>query len=67
MSEHYSKQTVSISAFCLKCNKTTEHRVDDGRKGPCMRCIEKRQIEHAYNEQERRKERAQGILFQHVL
>ncbi len=67
MSEHYSKQTVSVSHFCLKCKCQTQHRVDGGRLGPCMRCIETRQVEHAYNEQERRKERAQGILFQHVL
>ena len=63
MTEHYSKQTVSVSAFCLKHNKYTEHRVDGGRKGPCVRCMEELQVEHAYNEQEQRQEQRQGVLF----
>lgn len=67
MSEHYSKQTVSVSVRCNVCNKATEHRVDKGLLGPCLRCAEKRQVEHTYHEQERRRERNQGNLFQHVL
>ena len=63
MTEHYTKQTVSASAFCRKCNRSTEHRVDAGRLGPCMRCVENLQAEHAYNEQERRREERQGVLF----
>ena len=30
MTEHYTKQTVSVSTMCLKCAKPTEHRVDSG-------------------------------------
>ena len=67
MSEHYSKQTVSVSAPCFKCMKPTEHRVDSGRLGPCMRCIERLQSEHAYHEQERRSQQRQGVLFRQVL
>jgi hypothetical protein len=63
MTEHYSKQTVSVSAFCSKCNKSTEHRVDHGRKGPCLRCVEKLQADFTYHEQEKRKEQRQGVLF----
>lgn len=63
--EHFTKFTVSVSAFCKKCQKQTEHRVDSGRLGPCVRCMEKLQVEHAYNEQERRREARQANLFLH--
>lgn len=33
MPEHYTKNTVEASCWCLKCNKMTPHRVDDGRRG----------------------------------
>lgn len=39
MSEHYTKNTVSATAWCAKCGKPTEHRVDSGRLGPCLRCL----------------------------
>lgn len=41
MSEHYTRSTVSASAWCGKCQKFTQHRVDAGRKGPCLECIER--------------------------
>lgn len=41
MSEHYTKNTIEVSAWCGKCARFTQHRVDDGRKGPCLRCIER--------------------------
>ena len=63
MAEHYTKLTVSACAWCARCRKQTGHRVDKGRIGPCMRCIERLQIEHAYNEIEQRRQRRQGNLF----
>lgn len=39
MSEHYTRATVSAAAWCPKCQKQTQHRVDDKRKGPCLECI----------------------------
>lgn len=39
MSEHYTRNTVSVEAWCPKCSKRTQHRVDDCRKGPCLECI----------------------------
>lgn len=39
MSEHYTSLTVSAAAWCPKCQKQTQHRVDDKRKGPCLECI----------------------------
>jgi hypothetical protein len=35
---HLSKNTVSETYHCNKCGRSTPHRVDDGRKGPCLVC-----------------------------
>jgi hypothetical protein len=45
--EHYTALTVSVSAFCAKCGKHTQHRVDGHRKGPCLACIERLNAAHA--------------------
>jgi hypothetical protein len=34
--EHYTRNTESVTAWCLKCHRNTQHRVDNGRKGPCL-------------------------------
>jgi hypothetical protein len=39
---HLSRNTVSAFYWCNKCSKQTEHRVDGGKKGPCLACLEKR-------------------------
>ncbi|HEY1800050.1 MAG TPA: hypothetical protein VGG46_03865 [Terriglobales bacterium] len=39
MTEHYTRNTVSVSGYCSKCGKKTQHRVDGVRKGPCLECI----------------------------
>ena len=44
--EHYTRNTVSCTVWCNKCGKSTEHRVDDGRRGPCNVCIAKLNAEH---------------------
>ena len=36
MSEHYTKNTLEATAWCAKCQKQTQHRVDGGRLGPCL-------------------------------
>jgi hypothetical protein len=41
MSEHYPKNTISAAVWCNKCGKETEHRIDDGRRGPCLVCMAK--------------------------
>jgi len=41
MAEHYTRRTVSVSKYCSKCQKATQHRVDAGRVGPCLDCIER--------------------------
>lgn len=39
MSEHYPRHTVSASAWCAKCQKQTQHRIDNKLKGPCLVCM----------------------------
>lgn len=45
MPEHYTKNTVSATVWCNVCVRATEHRVDDGRRGPCMVCLGKLEAE----------------------
>jgi hypothetical protein len=39
MGEHYTKNTLETTAYCRKCQRDTQHRVDSGRRGPCLECI----------------------------
>lgn len=39
--KHYTKNTVSVTRWCGRCCANTPHRVDGGRMGPCLNCIEK--------------------------
>jgi ribosomal protein L44E len=45
MSEHYTLGTVSASAYCAKCGKFTQHRVDNRRRGPCIACMDREAID----------------------
>lgn len=46
MPEHFTKRTVSAAYYCGKCSKVTMHRVDEGRKGPCLECIDRLNTVH---------------------
>jgi ribosomal protein L44E len=46
MKEHYTKLTMEVQAYCKKCKKTTFHRIDNGRKGPCLDCIKRLEENH---------------------
>jgi|SRR5215475_12268966 len=37
--QHYTKSTVQAKLYCRKCGDWTMHRVDGGRKGPCLKCM----------------------------
>lgn len=39
MAEHFTRGTLECTSFCNRCEDFTQHRVDGGRKGPCLRCI----------------------------
>lgn len=41
MTQHFTRNTVSAEFWCSKCSKFTQHRIDNGRKGPCLICIER--------------------------
>jgi hypothetical protein len=57
MPEHYTRNTISVWLWCDKCRSLTEHRVDDGRRGPCL--------EHSAPTQEKRPvEEKQKDLFE---
>jgi hypothetical protein len=36
MTEHFTRNTETATAWCAKCGRSTEHRIDDGRVGPCV-------------------------------
>jgi ribosomal protein L44E len=71
MPEHYPKNTIEATGWCNKCNALTQHRVDGGRRGPCLTCMAKREkqneIERIKNgvadEAEREKEQQNPKLF----
>jgi hypothetical protein len=44
--KHYTRSTVEATAYCKKCKRTTRHRVDDRRRGPCLECIARLESEH---------------------
>jgi len=41
MAQHYTRDTVEVSAWCNKCGKATMHRVADRRLQYCIPCFEK--------------------------
>jgi len=47
MTQHFTRSTVSAAFYCPKCKRTTQHRIDDVRKGPCLECIARLEKEHA--------------------
>jgi ribosomal protein L44E len=45
--QHYTRGTVSAPAFCRKCNKTTQHRIEANRKlGACLECIDRQEDDY---------------------
>lgn len=39
MPEHFTKSTIEASYWCARHGKETRHRIDNGRRGPCLLCI----------------------------
>jgi hypothetical protein len=66
MTQHFTRNTISAALYCPKCKKQTQHRVDGVRKGPCLDCIARLNVEHAELELERRRQARQGDLFSHA-
>jgi hypothetical protein len=36
MTEHFTANTESVTSWCGRCNRPTQHKVDGGRMGRCM-------------------------------
>ena len=36
MTQHYTRSTTEVMAYCPTCNRKTMQRVDDRRIGPCL-------------------------------
>ena len=64
MSEHYTSNTTSVSAWCPTCKRHTMHRVDDRRRGNCLEHAAagmskkqiRQQLERARREREEREQ-----------
>jgi ribosomal protein L44E len=56
MPQHFTSRTVSAAFYCKKCGKTTQHRIDSNRKGPCLECIARLEKQHAEKFLEERKQ-----------
>jgi ribosomal protein L44E len=55
MTQHFTRNTVSADFYCSKCGKFTQHRIDRGRKGPCLDCIAKLDALHQNAPKDRQK------------
>jgi hypothetical protein len=47
MAQHFTKQTISASAYCKICRCETVHNVQGGRLAACTRCLERLEREKA--------------------
>lgn len=59
MSQHYTRSTVSVLAWCNTCRRNTLHRVDDRRLGPCMESHREGPSQKQLQEAEKREEQRQ--------
>lgn len=64
MSQHYTRNTSAVLAYCPTCNRKTMHRVDDRRIGPCLEHGAREFTRKQAREREKREaEQEQGSLF----
>lgn len=57
MPEHFTKNTLECTAWCAKCQRNTQHRVDGGRRGPCI--DPKHPVQKESAKQKRRREKGE--------
>ena len=67
MTQHYTRNTKQVSAWCPTCRRTTMHRVDDRRLGSCLEhnaegMTKKQQAAKAKLEAERQQPAIEGLL-----
>jgi len=56
MPERYTRNTLECTAWCNKCRGMSQHRVDGGRRGPCIDAKHPVQELTKAQEERRRKE-----------
>jgi hypothetical protein len=64
MPEHYPKSVVEAQCWCDVCWRLTPHRIDDGRRGPCL--IDHHPVKHPETCKRPEPEPAQQELFEGV-
>ncbi len=62
MTQHYTLNTVEVSAWCGKCGKHTPHRVTERRLQYCLPCFQRGEAATAA-EKNKPSPPAQGRLF----
>jgi hypothetical protein len=68
MTEHYTRNTESVTAWCNQCARDTQHAVSDGRRGRCLEHAaseysKKQLAERARRDEEAERQRQQPGLF----
>ena len=64
MTQHYTRNTTAVMAFCQTCGTNTMHRVDDRRIGPCLGDHVTGMSEKQRKQKEKREsDEDQGVLF----
>lgn len=63
MSEHYTRNTEWATFWCTRCRRNTQHRIDEGRRGPCLDPQHPKPLVRAVIPKFDLKESEQGILF----
>ena len=56
MPEHYTRNTIECTAWCAKCQRMTQHRVDGVRRGPCI--DPKHPVQQMTKTQQRKRDKA---------
>jgi len=60
MTEHYTRNTESVSAWCNKCNRVTQYAVSDGRRGRCLEHAAPKETKKAIAAREKREHEARN-------
>jgi ribosomal protein L44E len=53
MTKHFTRNTVSAAAWCGKCERHTQHRIDGVKLGPCLDCIAALEAQHVEPKEEK--------------
>jgi hypothetical protein len=60
MTEHYTRNTESVTAWCNKCQRETRHIVSSGRRGHCLEHERSGKSKRQEREERKRREAEQN-------